>query len=87
MKESKYNIYIEYKGKQIVFNSRTIATAVLDTDEIDILNAVQLGKEIKEHDLLEQMRQVGFLVGDEVDELQQLEISYNLCKYQNQGWD
>lgn len=85
MKESKYNIYVEHKGQQLIFNSRTIATAALDLDAMDILDAVRHGMKIEKNDLAEQMKQVGFLIDDGTDELQQLELDYNLSKYQELG--
>lgn len=85
MKESKYNISVEYKNQYLVFNSRTIATAALDKEAIDILEAVRQGRSIEESNLAKQMKQVGFLVDDEIDELQQLEMNYNWSKYQQSG--
>ncbi|WP_419026490.1 radical SAM protein [Emergencia sp.] len=85
MKESKYNIYVEYKDQYLVFNSRTIATAALDKEAIDILEAVRRGESIEQSDLAKQMKRVGFLVDDEADELQQLEMKYNWGKYQPSG--
>lgn len=85
MKESKYNISVEYNNQQLLFNSRTIATASLDTEAKEILKAVRNNDEIKESDLVKQMKQVGFLVDDGVDELQQLEMNYTLSKYQKSG--
>ena len=77
MKESLYNISVDYKGQKLLFNSRTIATAALDD--------TRAGNQIEENDLAMEMRRVGFLVDDDVDELKQLEMSYNLSKYQKSG--
>lgn len=85
MKESRYNISVEHNGKYLMFNSRTIATAVLDRPALDILDAVRQGIEIEKTDLVKEMKRVGFLVDDDADELQQLEMNYNLGKYEKDG--
>lgn len=85
MKESLYNIYVEHKGQQLLFNSRTIATAVLDDLALKILDEIRAGVPIEETDLVEEMKHVGFLVDDDIDELKQIEMSYNLSKYQKSG--
>lgn len=85
MKESRYNISVEHNGEQLMFNSRTTATAALDRPALDILKAVRLGIEVKETELVREMKRAGFLVEASVDELQQLEMSYNLSKYEKAG--
>lgn len=85
MKESRYNISVEHNGEQLMFNSRTTATAALDRPALDILEAVKQGVEVEETDLVKEMKRVGFLVDDSIDELQQLEMNYNLSKYQRAG--
>lgn len=85
MKESRYNISVEHNGEHLMFNSRTIATAALDTPALDILEAVKQGAEVEETDLVKEMKRAGFLVDDFIDELQQLEMNYNLSKYQRAG--
>ena len=85
MKESNYNISVEYKGEYLLFNSRTIATAALDKTALEILDSVRRGKAIEENDLVKEMKRVGFLVDDTIDELQQLEMNYNLSKYGKNG--
>ena len=85
MKESRYNISVIYNGEHLMFNSRTIATAALDRPALDILDTVRQGNEVKETDLVKEMKRVGFLVDDATDELQQLEMNYNLGKYEKSG--
>lgn len=85
MKESKYNIAVEHNGQCLLFNSRTIATAALDDSALDILERVRYGAEIEESELVNEMKRVGFLVDDSIDELQQLEMNYNLSKYSKNG--
>ncbi len=85
MKESRYNISMEYKGQQLLFNSRTIATAALDEAALEILDAIRKGEQVENSNLALEMKRVGFLVDDAIDELQQLEMNYNLSKYQKLG--
>ena len=85
MKESRYNISVKHNGQYLMFNSRTIATAALDTPALDILDAVRQGTEVEETNLVKEMKQVGFLVDDAIDELQQLEMNYNLGKCEKEG--
>ena len=85
MKESKYNICVEHNGQYLLFNSRTIATAALDTPALDVLETVRQGAELGESELTKEMKRVGFLIDDSIDELQQLEMSYNASKYGKTG--
>lgn len=85
MKESKYNIYVEHDGEKLVFNSRTIALAAMDEFALSILQKVKQGVAVEQTDLVKEMERVGFIVDDSIDELQQLEMSYNLNKYQKNG--
>lgn len=66
MKESLYNISVDYKGQKLLFNSRTIATAALDDTALKILDEIRAGNQIEENDLAMEMRRVGFLVDDDV---------------------
>lgn len=85
MKESKYNINVEHNGEYLMFNSRTTATAALDRPALEILNAVRQGNNVQETGLVKEMKRAGFLVDDDADELQQLEMNYNLGKYEKDG--
>lgn len=85
MKESRYNIGLEYNGQYILFNSRTIATAALDDTALEVLHSVREGKPIEESNLVSDMKRVGFLVDDNMDELHMLEMNYNLSKNQKSG--
>jgi len=85
MKESRYNIYVDYKGNHLLFNSRTTATAALDESALKILELIRQGLEVEKTDLVKEMERVGFLVDDTIDELQQLEMNYNLSKYEKNG--
>lgn len=87
MKESKYNVCVEHNGQHLMFNSRTTATAALDKPAMDILDAVRQGAEVEETDLVKEMEKAGFLVDDFINELQQLEVRYNLGKYEKTGLD
>lgn len=87
MKESKYNVCVEHNGQYLMFNSRTTATAALDKPAIEILEAVRQGAEVEENDLVKAMKKAGFLVDDFINELQQLEVRYNLGKYEKTGLD
>ena len=64
MKESRYNISMEYKGQQLLFNSRTIATAALDEAALEILDAIRKGEQVENSNLALEMKRVGFLVED-----------------------
>ncbi len=87
MKESKYNVFVEHEGQHLIFNSRTTATAALDKPAMDILDEVRQGAEVERTDLVKAMEKAGFLVDDCIDELQQLEVRYNLGKYEKTGLD
>ncbi|HYE67236.1 MAG TPA: radical SAM protein [Anaerovoracaceae bacterium] len=87
MKESKYNVCVEHNGQHLMFNSRTTATAALDKPAMNILDAVRQGAEVEETDLAKEMEKAGFLVDDFINELQQLEVRYNLGKYEKTGLD
>lgn len=85
MKESKYNICVEHNEQKLLFNSRTIAMAALDASALNILHEVRQGVEVEETDLVQEMKRAGFLVEESIDELQLLEMNYNLNKYQKNG--
>lgn len=87
MKESKYNVCVEHNGQHLMFNSRTTATAALDKPARDILDAVRQGAEVEETELVKAMEKAGFLVDDFINELQQLEVRYNLGRYEKSGLD
>lgn len=87
MKESKYNVCVEHNGQHLMFNSRTTATAALDKPAMEILDAVRQGAEVEETDLARAMEKAGFLVDDCINELQQLEVRYNLGRYEKTGLD
>lgn len=82
MKESKYNISLNHNGQQLIFNSKTIATAILDQPALEILDAVRRGEAIEENNLVRDMRRVGFLIDDDFNEFQQLQMVHALNRYQ-----
>lgn len=85
MKESKYNIHLLHNDRNVVFNSRTTATAVIDEEALALFKHLETGNTVEKSALALQMREVGFLIDEETDELQQLEMQYYFGKYGQSG--
>lgn len=85
MKESIYNIYVNHNNQCILFNSRTVATAILDMQAKSLLQSIRNGSEVLQTDLVSKMKEAGYLIEDDVNELHQLEMEYLFEKYQKAG--
>lgn len=86
MKPSIFNFIwpAEQRDKVIVFNSRTTALIELDKDCAEVLNKpcfdfeeLSFGNRL----LVEGMKEGGFVVDDEIDELKVVKFTYNRRKY------
>lgn len=76
MKESRYNYYFSYSGKDLLFNSMTCAFAEIDQPFYDAMKRVKAGEDLHGVDggLLENMKSGGFIIEDEEDELAELKF-------------
>lgn len=77
MKKSVFNIGINHKGKQYLFNSYTLALAEIESDQFDLYNERQY-QNLKD---IQSWIDTGFLVKDELDEVRALQVIYNSNKY------
>ncbi|UHR02397.1 SPASM domain-containing protein [Peptoniphilus sp. GNH] len=81
MKKSKYNFKVDLEGRSeyILYNSKTNALAVLEGDEISAYEEEKfegLGTKMKNNFL-----QGGFLVEDDIDELEEIRFRLNRSRY------
>ncbi|MDR1260315.1 MAG: radical SAM/SPASM domain Clo7bot peptide maturase [Oscillospiraceae bacterium] len=89
MKASKYNVFFNYKGKDLAFNGITSAFAEVDEDfckvmrNIDSLNVDNVDKKTKK--LIEEMKLGFFIVDKEVDELNLLKFNSLSGKFSSHG--
>lgn len=67
MKTSRYNFLFKFEGKNILFNSKTTALAMLSDDEYDKLapfvekESISIDADILEPDLVKNLSYGGFL--------------------------
>jgi len=80
MKESKYNFFYDYPkelGKLIAYNSRTNALALIEKENYEkYRNYIEKSILIDDEKLIEDLRRGGFLIDENIDELEILK--YNL---------
>lgn len=90
MKESKYNILLNHKGKRLAFNSITSSFAEVNDDFFRILKALpELEKESlspEDAKLVEDMKLGGFILDDEDDELNIVKLRSNIGKFNQKGF-
>lgn len=84
MKESQYNIYLDSRdGKRYLFNALTCAFAELDsqsTEFIDLINS-EYDPHLKDNEMFAKMKEAGFIVPEDVDELGVVKYRYLSNKY------
>lgn len=90
MKESKYNILLNYKGKQLAFNSITSSFAEINDDFFRILKSLpNIEKESlspEDAKLVEDMKLGGFILEEGDDELSILKLRSNMGKFNQKGF-
>lgn len=90
MKESKYNILLNYKGKQLAFNGMTSSFAEVDDNFLRILKNLSKLKveDLSEKDkqLVKDMKRGCFILEDDEDELKTLKLYSNIGKYNQSGF-
>ena len=78
MKTSRYNFLFKFEGKNILFNSKTTALAMLSDDEYDKLapfvekEGISIDSDILEPDLVKNLSYGGFFIDDSFDEIKSL---------------
>ncbi|MGN1388074.1 MAG: radical SAM protein [Bulleidia sp.] len=87
MKESRYNYFFQYDGKDLAFNSMTCAFAEIDNDFYQAMQAVRQGESLAEMDkeLLKKMEEGGYIIDDCADELRELRFRNMNGKFQSQN--
>ena len=84
MKLSRYNIISKIDNKHILFNSRTCALAELNEQGLNLLEDIKQGcfyDEKYDSDLVANMKRVGGIVSDDINELDQICYMNNVTKY------
>jgi uncharacterized protein len=78
MKTSKYNIWFTHRDKKFVYNAITCALAEVHNTELKEIENIPNLNDLTERQLtnLNKLKQSGFIVDDNVDEL-------NIVKYRN----
>ena len=72
-KFSKYNLIINDTPNSIIYNSKTNALALLDSDSYKkIADSIVSDVELYDEDLVKSLYENGFLIDEDVDELQEL---------------
>lgn len=82
MKASKYNVIFEHNGKKLAFNGISCVLAEVDNEFLSILQSKNFTSD-KQKKLVNNMKDNGFLVDDNFDELAFLEHNFNFEKYGN----
>lgn len=78
MKTSRYNFLFKFEGKNILFNSKTTALAMLSDDEYDKLapfvekENISIDADILDPDLVKNLSYGGFFIDDSFDEIKSL---------------
>lgn len=90
MKASKYNILLNYKGKQLAFNGMTSSFAEIDDNFLRILKELPNLKEenLSDEDakLVKDMKRGCFILEDDDDELKTLKLHSNMGKFNQRGF-
>lgn len=81
MKPSQYNIIVDDNGTHIVFNSKNCALVKVNDIFLDLLRFPDEVLNDEYAKLRQQMYDNGFLIDDDVDEVQILEYEHNLAKF------
>ncbi|WP_282927815.1 hypothetical protein, partial [Megamonas funiformis] len=81
MKVSKYNFIKNINGVNVFFNAKTCALAVVDDNFMNALEDIEANNFIEDNydkKLIEDMKLSGCIIGDNVDEVRQIEFYRNL---------
>ena len=84
MKLSKYNFLKQFDDTTIFFNSMTCALAVVDENFLRVVDDIKnnsYDEQKYDKKLINDMKDSGCIVVDEIDELEKLEFFRNLSKY------
>lgn len=83
-KESRYNFYMDYDEKKLVFNGVTSAFAEIDEQFLGVIEKANNDDEIDENvELVSQMHENGFLVEKGFDELKYLKLGNYGSKFES----
>ena len=84
MKESKFNLYLTTNdGTELLFNAKTCALAIVDTEYKSLLNALKgncpLSDTLKK--VLDSAIEAGFIIENNADELTEINLKRNYAKF------
>lgn len=86
MKPSRYNILFDRNGMTYAFNAMTCALAEVDNDFIAVLRGMRNSSDGgSDSSLVDQMARDGFLIDDDLDEIQKLKLLNWSGKFSNYG--
>lgn len=90
MKESKYNVFLKHKGKQLAFNGLTSSFAEINDDFFRILKSLHNLEEeslsSEDTKLVKDMKLGGFILEEDDDELSILKLRSNMGKFNQKGF-
>ena len=84
MKLSRYNFLKQFDDATIFFNATTCALAVVDENFLQVVDDIKNNSYVEENydaKLIEDMKNSGCIVEDNLDELERLEFFRNIAKY------
>lgn len=85
MKASRYNILFEYNNKKIAFNACSCALAEVDEDFFRILSSPKIDTSNEDPELIKNMKAGGYIVEDDLDELENLKMVNFRGKFGGKG--
>src|SRR5580700_6842624 len=86
LSQSRYNIIVPLRrGRAIAYNSASGATALLEHDELAVIQRATAGEAHDQNEVVKNLVYGGFLVDHALDELEVLETEYKRQRYDPSG--